>query len=433
MLTGLGTSTPKGVCRDIHMCMGNLLQKMGNEGNVYGVSFASPGNHHVTLIATDPKNPNRIHRINYNEHNVSEDVGDVAGLAQDHSIPDVGLTYRLWKPDGNGGGTMVASLPSQMGLVLNEMTGGVNSRDMDPTIRQDYSLVAAGGGAGPWYGRVFAATLENGDQVLGVATHVSWGNRPENNGQVFNGLAQDGSVGLAFAHRIMDRPMGADGAMTQMDTNTIYMNFQQRVSAPVQINNNFSVEPGTGVQILGAAIEGGVEGDRGWTGDGDAKWNLSVRGAYASTDRRTSVAVEGGTQLTLGLEDIRGLLGSSVIPVVNHSYVRLDAEHQVSPDIRLNAGLLYVFREYGDTFQATAGVTVDSRAGRTRLNAGFLTPVGQANGFQPGGAHPAITIGLSHSILSDDRNRSILDLNTTYTQQLDTGAYMFHSGAALHF
>jgi hypothetical protein len=433
MLTGLGSGTPIGVCRDIHMCMGQILSDMGNEGHVYGLSFASPGNYHVTLVATDPNNPTRIHTINYNETGSTTQPG-VAGLAQDHTIPDVGISYRLWKPDGNGGGEMVAALPSQVGLVLNEMTGGNNQRDFDPTIRQDYSLIQAGGTYGPWNGRVFTSELANGDRLLGVATSVRWGDQANpQQGQVFDGLSHDGSVGLAFAHRLMERPNGSTGTIDQMSINSLYLNFQQRVSAPIRLSSNVVIEPNAGVRLQAAFIEGGFEGDRGMTGDGDLALSVGGSGTYTSDDEKTQVTLAAGTQLTPGLADIRGLLGSDVIIVPNHTFMSLAAEHEISPDARLNASLLYVFREYGDTAQATVGGEFDSELGTTRVNVGILMPVGRVNGFMPGGANPSLMIGINQSVVADDRNRSILDLGVNYTQQLDTGTYMFNAGAALHF
>ena len=431
MLSGLGSGTPIGVCRDIHMCMGQILSDMGNEGRVYGLSFASPGNYHVTLVATDPNNPNRIHTMNYAERGTNDRPG-IAGLAQDHTIPDVGISYRLWRPDGDGGGEMVAALPSQVGLVLNEMTGGQNQRDFDPTVRQDYSLIQAGGTYGPWNGRVFTAGLANGDRLLGVATSVRWGDEsnPER-GQVFDGVSHEGSVGLAFAHRIMDRPRG--GEMDQMSINTLYLNFQQRVSTPIRLSDNVVIEPNGGIRLQAAFIEGGFEGRRGMTGDGDLAVTVGGSATYTSDDESTRLRMSAGTQLTPGLADIRGLLGSDVIIVPNHTFVSVDGEYVLSPDARLNANLLYVFREYGDTFQATVGGEFNNALGTANVNLGFLTPVGPANGFMPGGASPSLMVGIGQSIAVDNSGRSLVDLTGTYTQQLDTGNYMFNAGAAFHF
>ncbi|HAZ13411.1 MAG: hypothetical protein A2X86_14695 [Bdellovibrionales bacterium GWA2_49_15] len=431
VLSALGTDKKVGVCRDIHMCMGQVLSDMGNEGHVYGISFASPGNYHVTLVATDPRNPDRVHKINYNEHG-SSDLQDVAALAQDHTIPDVGISYRLWKPSGNGRGEMVAALPSQLGLVLNEMTGGVNTRDFDPTIRQDYGLVSASAGAGPWNGRVFSATLANGDRVLGVATHVRWNKTAApKRGEIFDGLSHHGSIGLAFAHRMMERPNG--GEMAPMTINTIYLNVQDRVSAPIRLSNNFVIEPNAGYRIQGAFLEGGFAEERGKTGDGDVALSLGGTATLASGNERSFLRLAAGTQLTLGLADIRGLSSSAVTVVPNHTFISLEGEQLASAEVRLNARFLYVFREYGDTFQATTGAVIDSSRGRTALNLGFITPVGPANGFMPGGSSPSLLIGLNHSVLTDDGDRSILDISTTYTQRLNDGRFMFNTGLAVHF
>jgi|GEM_PF-2814172 len=433
MLSNLGNNADIGVCRDIHMCMAHVLQKMGNVGNVYGLSYATPGNYHVSLVASDPNNPSRVHNINYNSVNVADDRTGSAALAQDHDIPDVGISYRLWKPDGNGGGTMVASLPSQMGLVLNEVTGGINTRDFDPNITQDYNLISAGPGYGPFGIRAFAAELANGDKVLGVATNVRWGDRPSERSRIVygvDGLDHDGSIGIAFAHREMIRPSG--GEPTNLDVNMIYLNFQQRVGLPIHIDR-VTVTPELGLIIQGTGIEGGFPDERGWTGDGNVTLSGSVRADYVSTDERTHLSAAVGTQATLGLQDIRGLFGSDAIVVFNHTYTRLALEQQLSETARLNAALLYTFREYGDTLTTSAGVSVDSAIGTTSLTAGITNPVTRTNGFAPGGSNPTINLGLSQSVIVDRSTHSTIDFTTTYTQQLDTGLFMVNSGVGFHF
>ncbi len=430
MLGNLASTSDIGVCRDIHMCMAHVMRQMGNQGNVYGLSYATPGNYHVSLVATDPRNPNRVHNINYDTINVANDRIGAAALAQDHDIPDVGISYRLWRPDGQGGGEMVASVPSQMGLVLNEVTGGNNVRTYDQNTTSDYSLASVGTSYGPWGLRAFASQLANGDQVLGVATDVRWGDSPESGGRVFNGLSQDGSIGLAFAHREMTRPRFNEP--TQLDINMIYMNFQQRVGIPVHIDN-VTIEPELGLVIQGTGIEGGFADSRGWTGDGNVTLDGSVRAEYVSTDEHTRVQARVGTQATLGLRDIRGLFGSDAIVVFNHTYVELTTEQQLDDNARLNTALLYVMREYGDTFSATAGVEIDSEIGTSAINMGILTPAGSSHGFVAGGAHPALIIGASQ-IFDIDRNAGTsFEIGADWRQQLDDGQYMFNSSASFHF
>ena len=136
----------------------------------------------------------------------------------------------------------------------------------------------------------------------------------------------------------------------------------------------------------------------------------------------------------MGLEDVRGLLSSDVIPVVNNTQGYLRTQHRLDHDLQFRTELLYVHRNIGDTFRGSAGLDIRSDIGQTSLLAGIQTPVGQTNGFVPGGAHPSLLVGLGQTIVTDrNTDTPLVDLNVTYIQNLDDGDFSVNSGAVFHF
>ncbi len=428
IISSLGTENPKGVCRDIVMCQAHILKKMGNENNVYGLSFAVPGNYHVTLVATDPKNPKAVHKIDYSANTIETERSGVDALTQDRR-KDVGITYRLWKPNGKGGGEMVAAVPSQVGLILNSVVGGNIKKDFDPMIRKNYNLISIGGGKGPLHGRIFATQLSNGDTVFGVASHVSWGSGKKNRAKIFDGLDQSGNFGMAYARREFAGDQADDPGV-----NMFYLRFNQEVGAPINISENFQVRPYVAARIAATGVEGGKTGIT-WTGDGDVTLDGGVQFDYRTKDLKTRLHGNVYTQITPGLDDIRGLLGANPTLVSNHVGIDLGVDHQVSPDVRLNAGFLYVFREYGDSMFVNGGVGVKNPLGETAFNMGVLTPTEEDNqhAFMPGGSRTSLTTTLSHQIMGTSSKDPKVNLNVTYTQSLEDNYYQFNSGLGFKF
>ena len=423
ILDNLETSNDMGVCRDIVMNQAQILEGMGNKGNVYGLSFAVPGSMHMALLATDPNNPNRIHKINGNQDSIEEEQLGIAALSQDES-PDVGITYRVWRPDGK----MISSLPSQMGLVLNEMTGGVNNQDYDPFIRQDYDIAQIYAGYGSVNGRIFATNLSNGDPIHGVATNIQWELDPEE----IENVDFSGHIGVAYAHRNTSATDRITGITTyEYDLNQAYLNFQQRIGVLVDVQN-FTINPYADFRLQVTSVEGGIDKKRSWTGDGDITLDTGVDIDLKSNDKRTSAIVSMYTQTTLGLDDVRALLGANVIPVINHSVISADVEHAISPYVKLNAGFLYAFREYGDSMLISAGASFDQNRSTTIFNVGLYTPTTeQQHGWMPGGARTSITTSIQQSLYFDDEKS--IDLGIDYIQSLEDNNFNLNSWLRMHF
>ena len=426
ILANLNSSNEVGVCRDIVMCQAQILEQMGNKGNVYGVSFAVIGNYHVTLVAQDPKNPSRIHKINYDNRTVEDDKQGSAALAQSDSA-DVGLGYRLWNPKGE----MVGEIPSQMGLILNEVTGGNNRSDFDPMTRTDYNIVQIGAGYEGFYGRVFASQLDNGDTVYGVAAQYAWGT-PDNKKDK-QGIVQQGHIGIAYAHRDLLRISGANGETREYDVNQAYLNLQQRVAYQIKPNEKLTITPYVDMRLQATVVEGSektADSKSKWTGDGSLAADIGVEAEWIIDPGRTHVGVQLYGQVTPGLNDLSALSSPSI--VANHIVFGATVDHKVSSEVALNAYLLASFREYGNSGTAGVGLTHTGKSTTTRFNMGVVGPLGEGQAWMPGGNVPSIMFGVSQDIHVTDTTR--IDWNVNYTQQLsDPYIFQVNSGLGVHF
>ncbi len=442
ILAGLATGTPSGVCRDIAICQATILYRMGNKDNVYASSYPVPGDYHVTLMVTDPNNRNRVHKISYDRVATEGHLQGAAALSHDES-PDVGTMIRVWRPteraDGTVEGQFAGVLPTEIGLLLEEETSP-NPKDVtgagrfDPFTTRSYSVMHLGGHYGPASGQIFAARLSNGDVVYGAAATAHWGSAPENNGQLYNGIDNRGHVGLAYAHRDSTiRYVGADGTVgsEQWNLNTIYLSAHQRVGVPLRVSEHWTITPYSDIHLEAAVINGGGADDHGsWTGDGNIALNLGGEVVYNTDD--AYLRLHGHTQLTLGLSDIRGLMGSTVGVYTNYSEIGIDGSYAVSADARLNAAILCAIREYGDTCSVSGGGAFTNGADTHSFNVGVIAPVTDAQQpWMPGGSRTSLQLSYEYQHRFDQS--VILAAQLGYTQSLEDKDFMVNTGLALHW
>lgn len=441
ILTGLASTTPQGVCRDIAICQATVLYHMGNRDNVYAASFPVPGNYHVTLMVTDPHNRSRVHKISYNNVATESNLEGSAAIHQDQS-PDVGTMVRVWRPtereDGSIDGQFAGVIPTEVGLLLEEETSPnpndvTGSGRFDPFTRRSYSVLHAGGSYGPVAGRIFAAKLSNGDVVYGAGVNANWGSLPEGNA-VYNGLDNRGHVGIAYAHRDTEvRVMNSDGTVSTepWNLNMIYLSVHQRVAAPLRVSEHWTITPYTDTHFEAVAINGGNSDEAGsWTGDGNLSLNAGAEVVYQDAD--TYARLHAHTQLTLGLADIRGLLGSTVGVYTNYTEIGLEASQLVSAEARLNAAILCSIREYGSTCGGSVGATIDDGVNTHTFNAGVTGPVTTASQpWMPGGARTSLQLSYEYARRIDEH--TTVGASLGYTQSLVDTNFMVNGGLALHW
>ena len=154
-----GEKIPAGVCRHMHQMAVRLAEKIGFD-EAFGVGFRTQEGGHRTMVLTHPDNPQKVIQLNYGRVTENSGVSGPAALSQNGSIPDTGIRFRVI----NGDDVMAIILPSELGGVLNQVTGGDDS-DLGQRY-EDRAEVQQMGVKTP-YGtfRIFAASTPMGNDA----------------------------------------------------------------------------------------------------------------------------------------------------------------------------------------------------------------------------------------------------------------------------
>lgn len=135
-----GTAQAKGggVCRHMHLAAVRLANKLGfNE--TFGIYFRDSRAGHLDMVLTDPSKPSEVVQFNYDYLSTQSGVTGPSALSQNGLIPDVGIKFQL--VDAKNRSVLV--LPSELGGVLNRVTGG-RDRDLNPRYQDDAQIQQAG-------------------------------------------------------------------------------------------------------------------------------------------------------------------------------------------------------------------------------------------------------------------------------------------------
>ena len=160
-----GLPLESGVCRHHHQLAARLARKIGFN-DAFGVGYRTVGSGHRTLIFSDPENKTDTIQINYGQVSISKGVMGPSAISQNGSVPDTGIRFRM----NDERDRVSIILPSDLGGVLNRVTGGSDS-DLGHRYRDESQLMQAGAKTKAGTFRVFHATtpLGNGSQVSGVS------------------------------------------------------------------------------------------------------------------------------------------------------------------------------------------------------------------------------------------------------------------------
>lgn len=148
-----------GVCRDIALAQTQMLRELGFKNN-YVVTYKTLNGYHSDVITTDPAT-GKIVKFNYSEATEMKKGTGTAALIQDSTMPDHGLNFRIHDADGKP----VTQVPSELGQMLREATGG----DTRPFLDSNYSLAKVGVKFGGVDGNLFVGKTSTGENLYGLA------------------------------------------------------------------------------------------------------------------------------------------------------------------------------------------------------------------------------------------------------------------------
>lgn len=108
-----------GVCRDIAQAGLKLANAMKVEVN-YALGYQTTGDGHHRIVMISEGKGKGLDQFNYGEHIQSQGERGIKALEFNGSLPSNGIKYRIY----NHYSELATILPSELGLVLNEVTGG---------------------------------------------------------------------------------------------------------------------------------------------------------------------------------------------------------------------------------------------------------------------------------------------------------------------
>lgn len=163
-----GKEVPAGVCRHMHQLAVRYAQAMGIK-EAFGVAFNARGIAHHTLILTSPNDPTKVIQLNYGEKSEMKGISGPGALSQNGSIPSTGIAFRIIDAKDNH----VINLPSELGAVLNTVTGGVDA-DLSPNFKSNAQIQQVGVNTPYGTVRFFGAQnpTENKTEVVGAAYNI---------------------------------------------------------------------------------------------------------------------------------------------------------------------------------------------------------------------------------------------------------------------
>ncbi|MCO4792827.1 MAG: hypothetical protein KC493_03885 [Bacteriovoracaceae bacterium] len=404
-----GTQIDAGVCRDMHQAAVRLAHSMGIE-EAFGVGFRSQGGGHRTMVLSDPNNRGTTYQLNYGRVLTQDGVAGATALSQNHTIPDVGIRFRIYNADDKP----AIILPSDRGTILNRMSGG---QDSDLDLMHTANIDTAQGGIATPYGnfRVFnaRASMGNGEEITGISYNV----------HVDYNKTFYGEYGITGFQAERDTEKGVLKSMG------LYARSTQGFNHTSQVTENFMIETHGAIHLRGMYASTSVGGnERESNSDYNVNAQYGVRAHYRTGPVRHTSSVTFDSTIDQA-DAIDG--GQGVAVITPTTLVTHEVEVPIADQTRLNAMLGLAFRDLG----TTSYVTYDSEVGITNDRTGTSFVVGSEGALSNNtpmwlpGSERVGTIGFRQNLVGEH-----VQLNVTGVQSFENrNNNMFMAGISGRF
>jgi hypothetical protein len=386
LLTAVIKGTPGGICRDIALAQTQMLETLGFKDS-YVIAYKTYHGSHATVVSVDPTT-GKIIKFNYGEMTTKPKGSGVEALAQDTTLPDSGLAYKLY----NSAGKPVAKLPSELGQMLSETTGGID-REFNA---KNYSLAKIGFEKNGIHGNLFSGTTTSGDKISGVAVYLQ--NETKNSST---------HIGVSAS------TVNAERAVTSSTADNLYL--------------NIGTEARTNFLTIGTAQTRAVVGGEGAI----VRTDLSMR------ERSTGQVLTGKGEIDVSVSGFLGLqsevkLKNGKTVIENQTYInmypdfsnvasadkKVVATNSVVVDTKLTQQLsnedklvslrtAVIFRNYGSSIALEAAY--EDKISKSKYTAGVRAPLSEQPSFLPGAnqsayiqAEKEVGKGITFGIALDD-------------------------------
>lgn len=402
-----------GVCRDMSLEVSRSLEQMGITS--YVVAYQTAGGGHATVLIQDPANPAKTYNINYNYVTSNETSSSASHLRQDSTIPSVGTDMRIY----NSQGRQLSTLPTHLGVALNEMAGRQAS-DIDPMqssenkvgmarYRVNENLVVGAG----------VASTPDGDRVVG--TTASYSNQSENfpmrmsvvlyNNQRDTNLR--GRLNSTGAFIEGEQRLISDPLTVRAGTGSVSMNVEGRVNFNMNMSRSSLSASNNGPAVSGSrdASTTGTINTNYSNGGTEVKTKLEVQGGLMQTDVRDSNSLSFDLRSVSGSVEVSQQLASNLQGFGGATVV---ARPEFGSQIRQEVGLL---RQNGD---GSLSSVVVSREGRLSGEAPVFIP-GSRERISLDARYEARSYAVSSGVFCRENNQGLRDCGARTSATLKFG------------
>jgi hypothetical protein len=392
---GNGENGDGGICRDIAYCVGKLAISMGLPA--YGVSFATNGGFHATLLTYNPDNPNEIYKLNYGEAVSEKSKEGIEGLSQDHSLPQLGTNYRIYDIANNG--RLITTLPTELGLFLDQESGA-NINDLDPFFNPHYSVTSMKVGKGDCQYNVSAGKLTNGDVVLFLSKSID--------------INENGKLTVGTSTVVHDSETLSAPVLTQ----TLYLALSQNFYTPSLQMGDFQLRGTGGVRAVGM-IGIAKQKETNLLTDGNVDAHVGME--FEKTEGKDTFRATANSQYSLCIKDMRNNQFSDISNYClanNGAYFQVEYGKELPGDVRIAFDSALALRSIGNS----AGASVSVSTNKSEVYAGVSGGFGKKQtAFMPGGYGQTLFLGLNTnaSALPLMRNMDELFFQLRYEKDLD--------------
>lgn len=408
MLESVRDGNPGGICRDVSMAQSAILKELGvPKDKIYQIGYSTSGGGHAVVAIQDPDNPKNIVKLNYGYVSESDGAVGSSALIQNTSLPDFGIQNRVYDADG----VPVASLPTEIGEVLYDATGGTKGK-LAPPSRHSLSKVHVDTPFGS--GQMFTGQTSSGDKVVGVAVTRTRDSKYTTD-----------EVSIAGVQRTGDR------SNSKISQEALYLRFKSTLNGPSLERENFSLSSRAGVESEVFLMRNKVESSSKSKNDTNidttfkpflgatAKWSVSEETTVAS-----DINIEG--QLSNKNIQLKSTEGMTL--AFNKATIRTGITHKVTPSMTVMGQSGIVLRQIGNSASFSTGVIKETRKSDFRAIATYSTPLSKdAPAFLPEAQR---NFGVS---LGENHKRSGLYYQFEYNRDLDNKSNSIGFGGGWKF
>lgn len=356
MLESVRSGKPGGICRDVSMAQSAILKELGvPKDKIYQLGYNTIGGGHAVVAIQDPNNPKNIVKLNYGYVSESDGAVGSSALIQNTSLPDFGMRNRVYDADG----VPVASLPTEIGEVLYDVTEG-NKGKIVPPSRHNLMKVNVDTPFGK--GKVFTGETSSGDKVVGVALQKN-----------FSTKRTDNEVAVAAISREGDR------SFATLSQEALYLRAKTTFKGPRYDSENFSISSRAGVETEALLMKNKLNYSFGSQEESNVDVNIKpfigASSTWSSDDKKTKLTADAEIEGYVVNDNIQTTLNEGTTLAFNKATFRTGIERKVTPQMKVVGETGVVLRQIGNSASFSGGIIKESSSSNYRALATYSTPL----------------------------------------------------------